>query len=118
MRRSRNSDCVSHFFWSTKNCCAIAVEPPKACIAISVKEQNRSQQLFGLLGAEVLYFAVEVIRIQPFFSHSKHQKGCNLFCRNLTRPDADFGKEGFGFVNGQTDHAAVRTFDFFDELTG
>ena len=34
------------------------------------------------------------------------------------RPDADFGKEGFGFVNGQTDHAAVRTFDFFDELPG
>ena len=34
------------------------------------------------------------------------------------RPDADFGKEGFGFVNGQTTHAAVRTFDFFDELTG
>lgn len=28
------------------------------------------------------------------------------------RPDADFGEEGFGFVNGQTDHAAVRTSTF------
>ena len=34
------------------------------------------------------------------------------------RADADFSEQSFGFVNGQTDHAAVRTFDFFDELTG
>ena len=44
---SRNRGIVSHCFWSTKNCCAIAVEPPKACMAMHVKDQKMSQQLFG-----------------------------------------------------------------------